>query len=133
MNATQVPARVIWSQTGDGHCEVFCHLVIMDAESSSGVVVRGDDRLSQAGGGPVSSAQVLEVVLVLRKIRTADGHGTSFFTLDCGDFIAAPVCHQTPERVRDNSYRISGKTARLTPIVYMKISNFRSFVQFSCL
>lgn len=60
-------------------------------------VGRGDDCLLQTRGRTVSSADVLQVVLLLRLIWTSDGDRLSLITLDFGGAVTAGVCQRVLE------------------------------------
>lgn len=71
---TQVRPRIQLCQLGNGHSELSPDLVVVKSERSILSLIRGDYCLSQTYRGLPSSADVLEVVLILIIIRAADGH-----------------------------------------------------------
>lgn len=74
LHTTKVPPSILLGQIGNGHGDLSRPLVIFKCELSVLLAVRGDECPLQACGGPVSSADVLQAVLVLRVIRTTEGH-----------------------------------------------------------
>jgi len=74
MVTKKVGPGVVSGHTGNEYCEFSRHLVISKSEAFMLLVVRCEYCLLQTCGGLVSSADVLQLVLVLGFVPKTDGH-----------------------------------------------------------